>query len=75
MRQITDKEKIEKYEEVLHRIQIYAEVVMDNEKLSKIISNICRWSYAHRTGNGTLSEEEQNGIIRKAFDGLLERKD
>jgi len=71
---MTDKEKIYKYEELLHTIQMYAEVTMDNEKLSNIISNICRWSYFHRIGNGELSEEQQNDYIRKAFDKLLEIK-
>ena len=51
-----------------------AEVTMDNEKLSNIINNICRWSYSHRTGNGMISEEQQNEIIRTAFDKLLEIK-
>jgi hypothetical protein len=71
---MSDKEKIHKYEELLHTIQMYAEVTMDNEKLSNIINNICRWSYSHRTGNGMLSEEQQNDYIRKAFDKLLEIK-
>lgn len=71
---MTDKEKIYKYEEVLHAIQTCAEVTMDNEKLSNIINNICRWSYSHRTGNGMLSEEQQNEIIRTDFDRLLEIK-
>lgn len=53
---------------------MYAEVTMDNEKLSNIINNICRWSYAHRMGNGELSEEQQNDYIRKAFDKLLKIK-
>lgn len=71
---MTDKEKMYKYEEVLHTIQMYAEVTMDNEKLTNIIHNICRWSYSHRIGNGMLNEEQQNEIIRKSFDRLLEIK-
>lgn len=51
-----------------------AEVTMDKEKLSNIINNICRWSYSHRRGNGMLSEEQQNEIIRTAFNKLLEIK-
>jgi cobalamin biosynthesis Mg chelatase CobN len=70
---ISDKEKIRVYEELLHSIQLYAEVSMDNEKLSKLIRNICNWSYAHRLGNGMLSEEEQNEFIQERFNLLLER--
>jgi hypothetical protein len=68
----SDKEKIRVYESLLHRIQLYAEVTMDNERLSKLISNICRWSYAHRAGNGTFTEDQQNEYIEKEFHKLLE---
>jgi hypothetical protein len=69
---ISDKEKIRVYEALLHRIQLYAEVTMDNEHVYKLISNICRWSYAHRMGNGTFTEEKQNECIEKEFRKLLE---
>lgn len=68
---MTDKEKIKIYEELLHRIQIYAEVTMDNEKLSKLLRNICNWSYSHRVGNGCLTQEEQNELIKESFEKLL----
>jgi len=65
-------EKVEKYESLLHRIQLYSSVTMDRDKVGKLIRNIDRWSYAHRVGNGELSEEEQDEVIRKAFDKLLD---
>ena len=65
-------EKVEKYENLLHKIQLCAEVALDEKKTSQLIANICRWSYAHRTGNGELSEEQQDELIEKAFDRLLE---
>ena len=69
---ISDEEKIRVYEALLHRIQLYAEVSMDNVGVSKLISNICRWSYAHRMGNGTFTEENQNEYIEQEFRKLLE---
>jgi hypothetical protein len=68
----TDKQKIRMYEDLLHKIQLCAEVAMDGEKTKKLISNICRWSYAHRCGNGELSDEQQTKLIDNAFNRLLE---
>jgi hypothetical protein len=65
------KTKVEMYEAVLHRIQLYREVILDHDKLIKLLDNIGRWSYAHRRGNGELSEEEQDALVKKAFDNLL----
>lgn len=69
---MTKNEKIKKYEEILHTIQLYAEVTMDEKRLQKLISNICCWSYAHRVGDGFLSESEQEELIERQFDKLLE---
>jgi len=68
----TDKEKIEMYEALLHKIQLCAEVAMDGEKTSQLIRNICRWSYSHRAGNGELTDEQQENLIDAAFGRLLE---
>ena len=65
------REKVDVYEQLLHRIQMNAEVVMDHEIVGDLIKNICRWSYAHRCGNGENSEAEQDAIVRRAFDRLL----
>jgi ribosome-associated translation inhibitor RaiA len=67
----TLREKVHVYEQFLHQLQLFAEVVLDNKKTSALISNACRWSYAHRVGNGTLSDEEQHQLIEKAFNNLL----
>ena len=67
----TDKEKVLQYERLLHAIQLNAEVAMDSARVGQLIQNICKWSYAHRVGNGELSESEQNAVIKKAFDDLL----
>jgi len=44
---------------------------MDNEKLSGLLRNICNWSYSHRVGNGCLTQEEQNELIKESFEKLL----
>jgi len=67
---ITDKQKIAKYEELLHKIQLNAEVCLNDENMRRLISNICDWSYAHRRGNGELTDEEQQNCIDKCFNKL-----
>ena len=69
---MSKKDKIQKYEELLHKIQMCAEVTMDNEKLKRLISNICRWSYAHRAGNGVLTERQIKKNIKEKFNKLTE---
>lgn len=68
----SDREKIEKYESLLHQIQMYYSVVLDSSKVKKLLDNIAAWSYAHRSGNGELTEEEQQSRIDEAFDALEE---
>jgi len=69
------REKVQMYEQLLHKIQCNAEVIMDHEVVGDLITNICRWSYAHRCGNGENSEQEQDDIVRCAFDKLLVTRD
>jgi hypothetical protein len=56
---MTNEEKIEIYEAILHKIQLYAEVTMDSQKLHDLIEKICRWSYSHRQGNGDCNGREE----------------
>jgi hypothetical protein len=65
-------EKLETYEKLLHDIQMFMVVTMDETKVRKALDNICAWSYAHRVGNGEYSEEEQDQIIAAAFKKLRE---
>lgn len=69
------REKVEMYESLLHKIQLHCQVTMDHEKVRTLVGNICAWSYAHRCGNGELSEDEQLCRIKYQFDRLLETKD
>lgn len=70
MAELTElKNKIKIYERLLHQLQMYYEVVLDSNKVKKLLDNIARWSYAHRQGNG---EENNELLVKNAFDKLLE---
>ena len=62
----TQKEKIQMYEQFLHDIQMYS-VCARGDLISILIDNACSWSYAHRVGNGELSDKEQDQIITNKF--------
>lgn len=62
----TPEEKIERYERFLHLINL-AQTTLNNEMMKRLIQNADSWSYAHRVGNGELSEEEQQKIVNKRF--------
>jgi len=66
--------KVRQYENFLHALQMGAEVTMNGEMVGDLIGNACRWSYAHRQGNGELSDEEQQDLVNAAFDKLLNRR-
>lgn len=63
----TQKEKIAVYEDLLHLIQLHAEVTMEPLKVKELINRICSWSYAHRAGNGERSDEQRDANIDAAF--------
>lgn len=72
---MTKKQLLEKmavYESLLHSLHMVSSVAMNKEKTTKLLENISRWSYAHRMGNGQFSEKEQDDLVKKAFDKLLE---
>jgi hypothetical protein len=49
---------------------MYAAVTLDQAAIAHALSIICDWSYAHRQGNGELTEEQQAALVRKHFDRL-----
>jgi hypothetical protein len=63
--------KLVMYEKFLHAVQMHAEVTMNGAVVHQLIANACRWSYAHRQGNGELSEQEQHALVEQAFHNLL----
>jgi len=71
MKTPTNREKIQQYEAFLHKIN--ACIVSCNHKaISELIQNADNWSYAHRRGNGELTDRQQDKIIASAFWKLLD---
>jgi len=66
----SDKEKIEMYEKFLHYINTCV-TCANNERIKDLVHNADMWSYAHRAGNGELSDEEQQNRINANFWNLL----
>lgn len=67
----TLKQKVETYERVLHDLQMHYEVTGNHEQVEDQLSRICNWSYAHRVGNGMLTEKQQKKLIKEAFNKLV----
>lgn len=63
----TMHEKIKQYEKLLHSIQMHHEVTMNAAAVNQLLNNIGNWSYAHRTGNGELTESQQQDLINYRF--------
>jgi hypothetical protein len=66
MKKPTLKQKVQMYEAFLHKINM-ACIGMDNLAIQELVQNADAWSYAHRQGNGMLSEKEQQGLINDKF--------
>jgi hypothetical protein len=62
----TDKEKIEKYEEYLHKINLFC-LTGNSQGIAELISNADIWSYNHRRGNGEISEDDLQKMINYSF--------
>jgi len=67
---ISDQEKVEVYERLFHRLQLYREVTLNKVKVERLLDAIGGWSYAHRAGNGELSDEEQQARIDACFENI-----
>jgi hypothetical protein len=62
---------IHQLEQVLHQLQLYGAVVMNKEKLEKLLHAIYDWSYAHRCSeSGEYTETERQALIDKAFNKI-----
>lgn len=73
MRTPTAEEKVEVYEKVLQKLQIYGAVTLDYDRMRQLMTRIFEWSHAHRAGERTT--EEQQELINTAFWGLLQNGD
>ena len=61
------QEKVEVYESLLHSMQACMVSGNKNRLENILLGAIWDWSYAHRSGNGELSDEEQAERVEKAF--------
>jgi hypothetical protein len=67
----TLKEKIKMYEDFLHKINLL--ILCGNDTAIKsLLRNADKWSYAHRMGDGELSEKEMQKNINRCFWRLLD---
>jgi hypothetical protein len=71
MKTPTLKEKVSQYESFLHKINSFI-VSCNNDGISELVRNADVWSYAHRVGNGELSDRQQQQAINNAFYKLLD---
>jgi hypothetical protein len=70
----TLKEKAAQYEDFLHKINMFI-VSCNNDGIAELVKNADSWSYAHRVGNGQLSEKKQQQAINGAFWTLCDTPD
>lgn len=66
-----DKEKIAVYESMFHALH-FAQVAMNPERVGRLLDSISAWSYAHRQGNGELTDEEQQKLIERSLKKMKE---
>jgi hypothetical protein len=66
MKNPTLKEKVAKYEEFLHKINMFV-ICCDNDGVAELVQNADNWSYMHRISNGELSDKKQQELINNAF--------
>lgn len=69
----TNKDKIKMYEDFLHQINM-SSICMNNDAIHQLIKNANNWSYAHRKGNGIMTEKEQSNCVNQAFWNLCKIK-
>jgi hypothetical protein len=71
MKTPTLKEKVAQYESYLHKINSFI-ISCNNDGIAELVRNADVWSYAHRVGNGELSDRQQQQAINNAFCKLLD---
>lgn len=66
---MTQKERLKIYESFLHQFQLH--IMLNNEaKIKEGLQIINRWSYAHRSGNGQLSDYEQKKQVEHVIEQM-----
>lgn len=70
MKNPTLKEKVSRYEEFLHKINVCL-ISGNNEAIGELIQNADNWSYAHRRGE-FFTDKERDKMINSMFWKLLD---
>ena len=60
---MTAKEKVDIYEKFFHQLQLHMSVTLNHSKVNEGLKIIDMWSYAHRIGNGELTDKAQKKLI------------
>lgn len=68
---MTKSERLKIYESFFHRINLQV-LTMNNEKIKEAVTLIDRWSYAHRQGNGEVSEYQQKKMVESVVKKMKE---
>lgn len=55
---MTKRQRLQTYEQMMHKISLYV-TVMNFDKIQEAVQLMDSWSYAHRSGNGELSDAQQ----------------
>ena len=66
MKNPTLKQKVQMHEQFLHKISM-ACTCMDNLAIQELVQNADAWSYSHRSGNGMLTDKQQQELINSKF--------
>ena len=59
---MTQKDRLRIYQKFMHQISLYV-TVMNSSKIAEGVQLIDSWSYAHRAGNGELTDHEQQKLV------------
>ena len=70
MKTPTLKQKVEMYENFLHKINIFI-ISGNNDGIKELVNNADNWSYAHRSGE-FLTDKQRRKIINDMFQKLCD---
>jgi hypothetical protein len=70
MKKITLREKVDQYENFLHKINSFI-ICCENEGIVELVENADNWSYAHRRGE-CVSDKQRDEMINSMFHKLLD---
>ena len=70
MKTPTLKQKVEMYENFLHKINIFI-ISSNNDGIRELVNNADNWSYAHRSGV-FLTDKQRQKIINDMFQKLCD---